>query len=69
MYRTAVFPVALCGCETLFLTMGQEHRLGVLEYRVLRGVYGTKRKDVKGGWREDSIKSSCKNCRHQKVRR
>jgi len=49
--------------------MGQEHRLGVLENRVLRGVYGTKRKDVKGGWREDSIKSSCKNCRHQKVRR
>jgi hypothetical protein len=60
MYRIAIFPVVLYGSETWFLTMQQEHRLRVLEYRVLRGVFGTKRKDVKGGWREKSIKSSCR---------
>jgi hypothetical protein len=47
MYRTAVFLVVLYGCETWFLAMGQEHRLRVFDYRVQRGVFGTKRKDVK----------------------
>jgi len=67
MYGIAVFPVALYGCETWFLTMGQEHRLRVFEYRALRGVFGTKRKDVKGGWRENCIMSGFRICMHRKV--
>jgi hypothetical protein len=62
MYRTAIFPVVLYGCETWFLTMGQEHRLRVFEYWVLSGVFGTKRKDVKGYWRENCIKSGFRVC-------
>jgi hypothetical protein len=47
--------------------MGQEHRLRVFEYRALRGVFGTKRKDVKRGWRENCIMSDSRICVHRKV--
>ena len=39
------------GCETLSLTLREEHRLRVFENRVLRGVFGAKRDEVKGEWR------------------
>jgi hypothetical protein len=69
MYRLAIFPVALYGCETWLLTMGQEHSLRLFEYMVLRGIFGTKRKNVKRGWRENCKMSSCRICMHQKVSR
>jgi hypothetical protein len=28
------------------------HRLGVFENRVLRGIFGSKRDEVRGGWRK-----------------
>jgi hypothetical protein len=43
--------VALFGCETRSLKLREEHRLRVLENRVLRRIFGTKRDDVAGGWR------------------
>jgi hypothetical protein len=44
--------VALYGCETWSLTLREEHRLRVFEYRVLRRIFGPKRDEVTGGWRK-----------------
>jgi len=44
-------PVVLCGCETWSLTLREEHRLRVFENRVLRRIFGPKRDEVKGEWR------------------
>jgi hypothetical protein len=41
--RTVILPLVFYGCKTWSLTLGKEHRLRVLENRVLRemfGVYG-----------------------------
>jgi hypothetical protein len=35
MYKTIILPVVLYGCETLSLTLREEHRLRVFENRVL----------------------------------
>jgi len=40
----------LCGCETWPLTLGEEHRFGATENRVLRRIFGPKREEVAGGW-------------------
>jgi hypothetical protein len=40
------------GCETLSLTLREEHRLRVFENRVLRRISGLKRDKVKGEWRK-----------------
>jgi hypothetical protein len=44
--------VILYGCETWSLTLREEHRLRVFENRVLRRIFGPKRDEVTGGWRE-----------------
>jgi hypothetical protein len=44
--------VVLNGCETLSLTLREEHRLRVFENRVLRRIFGPKRDEVTGGWRK-----------------
>jgi hypothetical protein len=36
--RTIILPVVLYGCETWSHTLREEHRLRVLENRVLRGM-------------------------------
>jgi hypothetical protein len=36
----------------IFLTVREEHRLRVLENRVLRRIFGSKRDEVAGGWRK-----------------
>jgi hypothetical protein len=51
-YKTIIFPVVLCGCETWSLTLREEHRLRVFENRVLRGHSVQKRDEVTGGWRK-----------------
>jgi hypothetical protein len=43
--------MVLYGCETLSLTLREEHRLRVFENRVLR-IFGPKRDEVMGGWRK-----------------
>jgi hypothetical protein len=52
IYRTVILPVVLYGCETWSLTLREERRLRVFEYRVLRGVFGRKRDEVTGEWRK-----------------
>jgi hypothetical protein len=44
--------VDLYGRETWSLTLREEHRLTVLENRVLRRIFGPRRDEVTGGWRQ-----------------
>jgi hypothetical protein len=48
IYRTIVLPVVSYGCEILSLTLKKEHKLRVLENRVLEKIFGPK-KDVTEG--------------------
>jgi hypothetical protein len=43
IYKTVILPVALYGCETWSLTLREEHRLRVVEKRMLRRLFGPKR--------------------------
>jgi hypothetical protein len=52
IYKTAILPVVLYGCETWYLTLREEHRLRVFENRVLRRICGPKRDEVTGVWRK-----------------
>jgi hypothetical protein len=52
MYKTIILPVVLYGCETWSLTLKEEHRLRVFDYRVLRRIFGPKRDEVTGEWRK-----------------
>jgi hypothetical protein len=47
IYKTIILPVVLCGCETHCLTLREEHRLRVFENRVLRGIFGPKRDEIR----------------------
>jgi hypothetical protein len=49
IYKTIILPVVLYGCETLSLTLREEHRLSVFENRVLRRIFRPKRDEVTGG--------------------
>jgi hypothetical protein len=51
MYKTIILSVVLYGCETWSLTLREEHRLKVFENRVLRRIFGPKRVEVIGQWR------------------
>jgi hypothetical protein len=44
--------VVLYECETWSLTLRNEHRLRVFENRVLRKIFGSKRDEVTGCWRQ-----------------
>jgi hypothetical protein len=50
--KTIILPAVLYWCETWSLTLREEHRLRVLENRVLRRIFGPKRDEVTGGWRK-----------------
>jgi hypothetical protein len=49
--KAAVLPFVLYGCETWSLTLREEHGLRVFENRVLRRIFGPKRKED-GSWRK-----------------
>jgi hypothetical protein len=48
IYKTIILPVILYWCETWSLTLREEHRLRVLENKVLRRIFGPKRDEVTG---------------------
>jgi hypothetical protein len=52
VFKTIILPVVLCECETLPLTLKEEHRLRVLQNRVLRRIFGPKRDAVMEEWRK-----------------
>ena len=51
IYRTVILPVVLYGCETWSLTLREERKLRVFENRVLRKIFGPRRDEVMGEWR------------------
>jgi hypothetical protein len=51
IYKTEIFPVVVCGCETWSPTLREEYRLRVLENGMLRRIFGSKRDEVAGKWR------------------
>ena len=53
IYGTIILPVVLYGCETWSLTLREERRLRVFENRVLRKVFGPKRDEVTGEWKNE----------------
>jgi hypothetical protein len=48
IHKTIILPVVLYDCETWSVTLREEHRLRVFENRVLRGIFGPKRDEVRG---------------------
>jgi hypothetical protein len=52
IYKTIILPLVLYVCETLSLTLREEHRLKVFENRVLGRIFGPMRDKVAGGWRK-----------------
>jgi hypothetical protein len=48
IYKTIILSVAFYGCETLSMTLRKEHRLRVIENRMLRRIFGPKRDEVTG---------------------
>jgi len=50
--KTIILHVVLYGCETWSLTLMEECRLKVLENRVLRRIFGSKRDEVTREWRK-----------------
>jgi hypothetical protein len=54
VYRTIIFPVVLCGCETWSLTFRE---LRMFENRVLRRMYGPKRDEVTGSGENYTLRS------------
>jgi hypothetical protein len=51
IHKTVILPVVLYGYETWSLTLREEHRLRVFENRVLKRMFGPKRK-IDGSWRK-----------------
>jgi hypothetical protein len=52
IHKTIILPVVLYGCETWSLILREEHRLRVLENKVLGRIFEPKRDEVIGGWRK-----------------
>jgi hypothetical protein len=52
IHKTIILPVVLYGCETWYLTLREEHILGLFENRVLSRIFGPKRDEVTGEWRK-----------------
>jgi hypothetical protein len=50
VYKNNNFTYVLDACETWSLTLWEEHRLRVLNNRVLRRIFGPKREEVAGDW-------------------
>jgi hypothetical protein len=48
IYKTAILPLVLYGCETWSLTLREGHRLRVFENWILRRIFGPKRDEVSG---------------------
>jgi hypothetical protein len=51
-YETVIFLVVLYGCETLFPTLREEHKLRMFKKTMLRRIFGLKREKVAGGRRK-----------------
>ena len=50
--KTIILPVVLYGWETWFFTLREEQRLSVLENKVFRKIFSTKKDKITGEWRK-----------------
>ena len=50
--KIIILPVVLYGCETLSLTLREEHRLRVFEHKIFKNIFGAKRDEITGEWRK-----------------
>jgi hypothetical protein len=50
-YITIILPVVLYGCETWSLPLREKRKLRVFDNRVLRTIFGLKRDEVTGEWK------------------
>jgi hypothetical protein len=58
VFQSAVIlPVVLYGCDTWSLILREEHRLRVFENRVLRRIFGPKRDEVTGVWKNNIMRN------------
>jgi hypothetical protein len=57
--KTIILPVVLYGCETLSLTLKEEHRLNMFGNRVLKRIFGLRRDKVTGWWRKQHNEEIC----------
>jgi hypothetical protein len=55
IYKPIILPVILYEFETWSLTLMEEHRLKAFENRVLRRMFGPKRYEVTGEWRNEEL--------------
>jgi hypothetical protein len=51
IYKTVILPVVLYGCETWYLKLREDHRLGVFLNRVLKRMFGPKMDERMERWR------------------
>jgi hypothetical protein len=61
IYKTVILPVVLYLCETWSLALREERKLRVFENRVLMRIFGWKRDEVMGGWK-NCLTRSCMIC-------
>ena len=59
IYRTAVLPAVLYGCETWSFTLRKEQRLRVFENRVLREIVVGNSEEVTADWRKLHSEELC----------
>jgi hypothetical protein len=52
IHGTMILPVVLYGWKIWSLTLREDHRLKVLENRLLRRIFGPKRDEVAEGWKK-----------------
>jgi hypothetical protein len=52
MYRTIIMPVVAYGCEARSVTLRDERWLRVFQNRVLLKIFGSKRDELTGNWRQ-----------------
>jgi hypothetical protein len=57
IYKTIILPVVLYGCDTRSLALKEDHRLMLLENRVLRRIFGPKGEEVREEWKNHIIRS------------
>jgi hypothetical protein len=62
-YKNIIQSVVLYGVRTWSPTLREEHRLRLLENKMLRRIFGPKRDEVMGGWRKlhnEELHSFCR---------
>jgi hypothetical protein len=52
IYKNVILPMVLYGCEYWSLTFRKEHKMRVLENRMLGRIFGPKRDELTRSWRK-----------------